>query len=492
MTSIRPGFLGTLYTRLKTTRVWTILGNERVRYALAWTAALVGVLICVIGGWVAQRKPLRADGNIGHVSLDFSGQWLMGRMLVSGQGRHLYERNHQRAVLAAAYPREDQNPEQETSDVEAIMTALMGEDAPGGDKADAPNIGGPLYPPVDGFVYAPLGLLPPRVGYRLAQASAVFFVFVAAGGVCVLARGRLWWPLAAVFIMLFPGFAGTVGLGQNSSLSLAILIWGWLLVARNRPGWGGAVWGLLAYKPVWAAAFFLVPVLTRRWRMALAMLASGAILAALTLPFVGWQSWLHWLHVGREAMQTYNVDQNWVELSRDLLTVSRRWLIDFTLPPAKRDVHWLAPTLIGGATLLVVLEVTGRVTSSRAERPPPVDGPGAAFVLLGAWLTCFHFMYYDVLLAALPVLLLFTGPDPSFQSKGGSLGGLSRRMVPILVGHLIVTQPLWFIEAWRLPPGETILLLALWLWCGRSWLRQGLITTRPATHRASRQYPARA
>src|SRR5262249_18614425 len=150
-------------------------------------------------------------------------------------------------------------------------------------------------PPIDAFVYTPLGLLPPRIAYRLAQVGAVCFAFIAAGGLCLLARGRLWWPVAAVFIMLIPGFAGAVGLGQNPSLSLAILTWGWLVVAWDRPGWGGAVWGLLAYKPVWAVAFFLVPVLTGRWRMALAMLGSGTLLAALTLPFVGVQSWINWL-----------------------------------------------------------------------------------------------------------------------------------------------------------------------------------------------------
>ena len=49
-------------------------------------------------------------------------------------------------------------------------------------------------------------------------------------------------------------------------MSLAIIIWGWALYSRGYETAGGLVWGLLAFKPVWAAAFFLAPLLTRRWR----------------------------------------------------------------------------------------------------------------------------------------------------------------------------------------------------------------------------------
>src|SRR5262249_1315806 len=151
---------GTFYTRFKTTKVGIALGEERARRALAWAAALIGVLVCVIGGWLAQRDPRRADGNRGHVSLDFRGLWLMGRRLVRGQGFYLYERSHKRAVLVAAYPPGDENPDQEKSDAEAIMAAMMGQDAEDYEPS------GPLYPPLDAFVYAPLGLASPRLGYR--------------------------------------------------------------------------------------------------------------------------------------------------------------------------------------------------------------------------------------------------------------------------------------------------------------------------------------
>src|SRR5262249_57826381 len=125
--------------------------------------------------------------------------------------------------------------------------------------------------------------------------------FAAAAGARSLARGRVWWPVRVPCIMLWPGYAGSVNLGQNATLTLTILIWGWALTARGRPVLGGMVWGLLAFKPVWALAFFLVPFLSRRWRFCAAMVATGCGLAVLTLPFVGVQSWRDWLAIRKEA-----------------------------------------------------------------------------------------------------------------------------------------------------------------------------------------------
>src|SRR5205823_6328402 len=95
---------------------------------------------------------------------------------------------------------------------------------------------------------------------------------------------------------------------------------------------GGVVWGLFAFKPVWGLAFFLVPLLSGRWRMCLAMVGTGAALGLLTLPVVGVQTWFDWLQVGREAAGVYNVNENWIHLSRDLQGIPRRLLLDFNLP----------------------------------------------------------------------------------------------------------------------------------------------------------------
>jgi arabinofuranan 3-O-arabinosyltransferase len=481
----------------------------------------------------------RNDGNGGHATIDFGGQWLMGRMLVAGHGRELYNRSFQRLVLTPAYPVEDQDPKQERSDAEGLMSWVMGTDnaeaprvfggmltpltAGGGleavtllaagqqewtDAKLAPacerRVGGPLYPPINAFIFAPLGTLPPRVGYRVNQVFGVMLAFVAGLALALLARGRVWWPVATTAIILYPGYLGSLNLGQNAALTLSILCWGWVLLDRGRSGWAGVVWGLLAFKPVWALAFFLVPLLTGRWRMCLTMLLSGALLAAATLPFVGLHSWFDWLHVGRDAASLYNTDKNWISLSRDLLGIPRRWLLDFETPSDKRD-RWQA-WAIGVASLGIVFTFTAVTSVLCRRRVRETTGAGPAFLLIGAWMCCYHFMYYDVLLTALPVMLLFTAPTrwlvprflavvPLSPRKLGydvvdyyapllpgnypptvpllSIGYhnvcVLNRLVPHLVVVLVLTQFLFFklgLGGFYGPPWDTFVLIGMWLWLG--------------------------
>src|SRR5438132_8636253 len=244
----------------------SILG-PRGRYVLAWVVALAitaGVAIrarhAFDGRYMEKAADqLRADGNLGHALVDFGGQWLMARMIVTGHGHELYHRDAQRTILTAAYPRFDEGPGQEQSDAERLLEWLV--TAPPR-SADEPKIGGALYPPVQALLYAPLGLLEPRPAYRLTQCVSLGLTWFAGAAFAGIARGRVWWPVATSVLMVFPGYAGALNLGQNSILSLTILLCGWWLVTRGRECVGGACWGFLAFKPTWALAFFLVPLLT--------------------------------------------------------------------------------------------------------------------------------------------------------------------------------------------------------------------------------------
>src|SRR5947208_1087857 len=111
--------------------------RPRTRYALAWVLAVTsaGVALCI--AWNLFAAPKRKDGNSGHTNIDFGGQWLMGRMLAKGLGRHLYHREVQRAVLREAYPRADEVPpdqrkpeERERHDAEDLVSWLVGRDDP--------------------------------------------------------------------------------------------------------------------------------------------------------------------------------------------------------------------------------------------------------------------------------------------------------------------------------------------------------------------------
>jgi hypothetical protein len=394
----------------------------------------------------------RRDGNLGHTYIDFGGQYLLGRMLICGQGQHVYQRPFQRTILEEAYPRQNESPGQEISDGEALMSWFMGS----GDETAGTSPSGPLYPPIQAFWFSALAMLPPQAAYRSLQILIVLGAFAAGLGVTLLCCRRLWWPLASVAVILFPGFAGSLSLGQNSIFSLNILIWGWVLICRDRPVWGGMIWGLLAFKPDWAAAFFLVPLWTGRWRVALAMLASGLGQVILTLPVVGWHSWIDWLGIVRQAVQVSQADENWITRSRDLFTLPRRWL---ALDASVSDAQLIrTATLVGWGLWLAVVGVTTGVVLWRRGRVCALIGVSPAFLFLAAWLSCIHAMYYDVLLAALPVYLLYLGPK--FPS----------RICHALVAILVLAPAVPALKLGE-PPTETACLLGLWMLSGWSWIR---------------------
>jgi hypothetical protein len=563
--------------------LWAFLSHWQTRYVACWAVAVALGAVVLSEAWESFDDPGRQDGNSGHAQIDFGGQWLMGRMLLEGHGRQLYERNYQRALLQRFYTEPAINQSTKLDDVESLMYWMMG--GPEDDENDAlagagsllaardglqaaaqaaaakdyytperqarvarKRIGGPLYPPVNAYVALPLALFPPQVAYRIQQVNNLLLALLAGLGVSYLSRGQFWWPLATAGILLFPGFSGSINLGQNATLTLTILVWGWALIARDHPWWAGAVWGLLVFKPVWMAAFFWVLVVTGRWRTAAAVLVTAALLAASTLPAVGVQSWRNWYLVGKEASDLYKNEGNWIALSRDLLGLPRRWMnndnwtfaeepgepawrrlardLARRLPGAtETDKFWPAE-LAGWCLLGPVILLTAGMALWRRKQAQATTGPAPAFLLLGGWLSCYHFMYYDVLLAAVPLAVLFAEPrrwleplvvcvrgafsprwpllqiDRLTRLPGGSAlldyyrPRLARSYPELPPGFPVGHDHLWVVNSvvtylvlalfllrsillqlemdlYRSPPYDTFLLLAIWLTCGVMWLWQG-------------------
>jgi hypothetical protein len=536
-------------------------GGQRLHHALTWSADPPD----------APAHTRRADNNTAHTHIDFGGQWTMGRMIVLGRGRDLYHRQRQWEVVRAGYPTADERPvareesllpsnrrvlalpkEDIRHDADRLMDWFMGLDPPewktaGGavaaalavdpfgnpfaaaareqaaaravtpelvEKLAKPAVGGPLYPPVHAILYLPLGLFP-RAGDALPyfQVVAVGFAYLAGLGVSLLSRGRIWWSVASLVVLLYPGCRAGLDLGQNPTISLAILTLGWALAVRGRETAGGMVWGLLAFKPTWALAFALVPLLQLRWRFCLAMAATGAGLAAVTLPFVGVQAWLDWLDVGKEAAALYNVNEKWITLSRDLQGLPRRALHDFTLPEPDRDTP-LACGLAWGLWGTVFVG-TVAVYLWRGDRRRPT-GLAAGFLFLGAFLTCYRFMYYDIVLSAVALAVLFADPARYFRPRPYSVEAVPRtppfgprllayvNSFPLTVLVLLLCVDNVFLGAnlgatvgfghyaelttatdgstgWRVPqvrtemsvfyPWDTAMLLALWAWCAWRLIR---------------------
>ena len=546
-------------------RWWAWVARPRTLAVFAWLIAAWAAAHHVHGGraWMANEATtpehkLRArSGGHGYTQIDFGGQWTMGRMLVLGHGRELYHRQRQWEVVRAGYPVGRETTEQQVDslmprhlrtfgnedanlahDADAMMYWFMGKDPPawktvGGAAAtplafdtnpfatlarsqaaadavspmvvkevSTPAVGGPLYPPIHAFLYAPFGLFDdPQPAFFLFQFLTVGFAVVAGRGLSVLTGDRIWWSVATAAVLLYPGCRVSIDLGQNPTLSLCIVVWGWLLAMRNREWAGGAVWGLFAFKPIWGLAFFLVPLVMGRWRVCVSMVATGAGLATLTLPFVGLQAWFDWLAVGSEAAELYNRSFNWINLSRDLQGIPRRFLHDFTKSEAERETP-LAKA-VAWSLWGVVLGITVLVYRVRADRTKHV-GLGAAFLFLGAWLTCYRFMYYDVLLSIVGVACLLAEPDRFLKPRTFRFDGDTRSRGFVNSFPLTVVLGLYLLDNWlaglgveatfgvlgmgstkTLPDGstslsipriaadstisypwDTVLVLLLWMWCG--------------------------
>jgi hypothetical protein len=125
------------------------------------------------------------------------------------------------------------------------------------------------------------------------------------------------------------------------------------------------------------------------------------------------QAWFDWLEVGKQAAALYNVNENWIVLSRDLQGIPRRILHDFTRPEPERDTP-LARNLAWGLWGFVFV-TTAAVYRWKGDRRP--TGLAAGFLFLGAFLSCYRFMYYDVLLSAAALAVLFAAPARFFRTR---------------------------------------------------------------------------
>jgi hypothetical protein len=508
---------------------WCILQfflNRWVRYVLAWMGAVAVLLPAFIFAWTSYNKGSRRDGNDGHVTVDFGAQYLMARMMMqiirTREPHNLYSRAYQREVLEPLLPAEDSQPpakegtagepaeenkSTEPSDVESLLSWTMGSQDP--NKADT---AGPLYPPVHALIFSPLGLLPPRPAYRVMQILIFLLAVLDAWLISRISDGRLWWPVAIPLLVFFPGFNGTSCLAQNPQWTITFLLLGWWQLKEGHPWRGGIAWGFLAYKPVWAVSFMLVPLLTWRWRFMLSMMATGAVLCAATLLPLGWQcgkqSWLDWYEIGNVGSYEYSRQQNWIFLSRDLVGIPRRWMLTFKDRFAVNAEEWPAAARAGNILFWSVVGLTAAVVlvslleRYRRRQVLAFTGPGAAFLLLGGYFACFHFMYYDTTVAVLPVALLFMEPrkylEPVFlcwrpmspvdrayyQPMLDNLDGpdlplesgwrprwVVNPLPPLMLLLLVGLTPLYIKFApgdpyYFFPPVDTFTLLAIWAWCG--------------------------
>lgn len=434
----------------------------------------------------------------GHTACDFAGQWLMGRMFATNNAHNLYLVADERPILHSGYSGKTRDD---------LDWQLLGK---GHDDPAKVIVEGPLYPPTAGLLFWPLAALPPQPAFAVVSVLYVQLAFLVGWFIRLITRGRVRAGEGALLTLVFPNIAVAIVLGQNSMLTLAILTAGWLLMTRGWHFWGGVAWALLAYKPVFAVAAALVPLLLLRWRMLLGMAAGAAAYVVATLPFLlppeerylwSWdehqqkwvwvmngarlekalEPWWRWREVGAHAAWMYTYDRNWVWMSRDLTGLPRRAMwdwenlriqlryvlgIDEWSSDVMQNVHngeelkhlcLGLPIAAGAFTVLVSAGAAWWIWRRGRSPTAAVELPRDAFVLFGALFTTYHFMHYDLAVFALPTVLLIDNAARRAGWSGDRRSELALGAVLLvsLVLFGFAVQAAHFVEAPACYPAST-------------------------------------
>lgn len=470
------------------------------RGVLAWVLAVVLSIYLI-------HTSLR-EGCDGHSTCDFAGQWMHGRAFYREHMDELYLVEPGKALLAEGF--QGKELDKHINDIlkKGYRKDLYEE-----------GIAGALYPPTASILFSFFAQFTPPTAHAVMVMIYLLLCYGCGWFISRITGQRLQWGEASLLILVFPNNFMGLMLGQNQVLTLFILTAGWYCHHRRWPLVAGLVWGCFAYKPVFAVALLLVPVALRNPRWFIGMALGGMLCVLATLPFTkGIDPWLRWLKVGQHAEQIYQVDRNWVWMSRDLVGLPRRqmWDLDSLTTVLRNNIGvwqpggalyitntetgeqyfhpqvWLfwgddfdwqkhqrtyavkgadgfdaSPwylTLIGylllGTVAGVTVVVCWRSLPWTSELPAAtIYGPPACFLLTGSLLCVFHFMHYDLLSFALPVLLALA------QWSSWRWG---RRIVFLIWFLLWLSRAYsyFFANAILEIPWDTYLLLLFWAWMG--------------------------
>lgn len=243
------------------------------------------------------------------------------------------------------------------------------------------------YPPHVALLYQPLAEIPYRPSYAVHTLLMVA-AFVAAMRLLrplVPWVGRAMLPAVALGLAAWPMFRG-VGAGQNTALTLLLLVGAWRASVAGRDGLAGVLLGLLLYKPQFAVLAIALWTVAGRWRTAAAFTAVAAATWALTAAFIG----VDWVSGWVDDVRAYDATEDVNAANHVSLPEAAHAAFEVSA------VGWVAAVAVGAAT------------AWRWWRRREVDLAVAVPAIL---LCAAHAVFYDVGLTVLTAaVLLPTAP----------------------------------------------------------------------------------
>jgi len=241
------------------------------------------------------------------------------------------------------------------------------------------------YPPVFLLAIIPFSLLPFKISMVLWLGVTLALAAVA---IYRMLPEKRWLGALALG---FPGVFMNFRWGQNGFLSAAILAAGVGALETN-PVFGGAMLGLLIYKPQFAVFPFLILLLTKRWKALLAGIGSALVISLVSLALFGAEQWVEFFRSLFVSSSNLMADESAI-IAAIQVSVYNAMLV-LTESPL---VSILTQGLCSIGTIIAVCWIFRK--SSRFALK------GAALVL-GIPLAIPYFMQYDLMILAVPLVLL--------------------------------------------------------------------------------------
>lgn len=245
-----------------------------------------------------------------------------------------------------------------------------------------------LYPPhalvillpFGGLPFAPAGLLFLALGFAASVVAAWRF-----------AGTGVERAIHTASLVLCPAAAFTVCLGQNTFITCALLLGGFGTM-RRRPIVGGALLGIVTYKPQLCLMVPVALIAARQWKALAAAAGAALLLVAASVALLGLEPWRAWIALMTEPNTVYT---QWEAIAR----INGQSIYTYASLLGAPEV------LANLAQGLVAIAAAGCV--GWCYRRPMADDLRLAVLLAATILAAPHVIDYDTLLLGVAATLFF-------------------------------------------------------------------------------------